>query len=179
MFEESLRVPLLVRWPGGTRPGTVVAEDVSNLDIFPSILAMLGIAVPQGLKHDGMDFTSLLRGEKAPWRDAVYGEFDLHNSSLAFMRMIRTQKWKLVRFYFTNLTDELYDLEADPKEMHNLAYDPANPYTPNPAVQGTARDLQKRLMKWQRSIDDPILRPEFTPLEPANRRAERTAPPTR
>jgi arylsulfatase A-like enzyme len=176
MFEESIRTPLLVRWPGVVKPGTVIDRDISNLDIYSSLLDIAGVTPPDEPKRDGLDFVPLLRGQTVPWRDASFGEYDMHNSALAFMRMIRTKKWKYVRFYFTNLQDELYDMEADPKEQNNLAWDPKNTWSPNPAYQPVVKELQGRLMQWQRSIDDPILRPEYTPLEPANHRAERAAP---
>ena len=48
MFDDSIRVPLLVRWPGVVRPGTVIPETVSNIDTFASILGMLGVPTPEG-----------------------------------------------------------------------------------------------------------------------------------
>lgn len=171
MWDDSLMVPLLIRWPGVVQPGRVIDECVSNIDTFASVLGMLGIGAPEGLKQDGLDFSPLLRGEKVPWRDAIFGQYDLHNSNLAFMRMIRTDKWKLVRFHFTNLLDELYDLEKDPGELNNLYYDPAySYYAPNEAYAEIRDELQRRLLEWQVSIDDPILRPGATQLEPLNRR---------
>ena len=71
------------------------------------------------------------------------------------MRMIRTARWKLVRHYFANLMDEMYDLEKDPDESNNLAR--AYPIF-DPALRATHDDLLRRLVAWQRSIDDPILR---------------------
>jgi uncharacterized sulfatase len=173
MFEESIRVPLAIRWPGAVRPGTEVSEFVSNVDLFPSILGMLGIPMPKGLLQDGMDFSPLLRGRKVAWRDAVYGQYDMHHFSLAFMRMIRTARWKLVRFYFTNNMDELYDLEADPQETTNLYY--RDRFRLNPDHHSTVTSLEARLVEWQRSINDPLLRPEYTALEPLNRRAGHAA----
>lgn len=173
MFEESIRVPLAIRWPGAVRPGTELTEFVSNVDLFPSLLGMLGIPVPRGLLQDGMDFSPLLRGRTVPWRDAVFGQYDMHHFSLAFMRMIRTARWKLVRFHFANNMDELYDLEADPQETTNLYY--RNRFGLNPDYQSTVQSLDAQLLEWQRSIGDPLLRPEYTPLEPANRRAAHAA----
>ncbi|MGH8248366.1 MAG: sulfatase family protein, partial [Gammaproteobacteria bacterium] len=117
MFENSLRVPLLVRWPGVVKPGTVIHEVVSNLDTFATVLGMLRLPMPPDVKQEGADFSPLLRGEKiAGWRDAFFAQFDLHNTGLAFMRMIRTAEWKLVRHHFTSFLDELYDLRNDPGE---------------------------------------------------------------
>jgi uncharacterized sulfatase len=156
MFEESIRIPLLVRWPGVVKPGTEIAQAVTELDTFATVLAMLDVKMPDGLQQNGVDFSPLLRGEKGEVHDAVYGQYDLHNGGLAYMRMIRTERWKLVRHFFANGLDELYDLKEDPGEKENLYG--------NPAARTTRDDLQKRLMAWQRSIKDPILKlPNHTP----------------
>ena len=55
------------------------------------------------------------------WRMEIFGQYDLHNSGLAYMRMLRTNDWKLVRYYHTNGLDELYDLKNDIGETKNLA----------------------------------------------------------
>ena len=151
MWDTSLRIPLLVRWPGVVKAGSEISEPVMNLDLLPSVLGMLRVALPQGLTQNGLDFSPLLRGEKtATWRDAVYGQYDLHNGGLAFMRMIRTNDWKLVRHHHQYQMDELYDLKNDPDEARNLY---------NNAQHKTTRDeLQQRLSAWQRNIDDPLLK---------------------
>jgi uncharacterized sulfatase len=149
MYEESIRVPLMVRWPDVVRPGTEIVEPVSNIDTFASVLGMLDIRTPAGVKQEGMDFSPLLRGRKVPWRDTIFGQYDLHNGGLAYMRMIRTSDWKLVRHHRTNGLDELYHLAEDPGEMRNLY---------SSAEHRKTRDkLQARLTAWQRSIDDPLL----------------------
>lgn len=150
MFDLSMRVPLLVRWPGVVKPGTTVHEMVSNIDTLPSVLGMLNVRVPRDLKHHGMDFSALLRGEKVEWRQEIFGQYDLHNGGLAFMRTIRTSKYALVRHHFTNFMDELYDLEKDPGEMKNLYQ--------SPAYREVREQLQARLTRWMESIDDPILK---------------------
>jgi uncharacterized sulfatase len=150
MFDLSMRVPLLVRWPGVVKPGTEVKAMVSNIDTFASVLGMLRVPIPKGVRHEGLDFAPLLRGEKVAWRDAVFGQYDLHNGGLAFMRTVRTPRWHLVRHHFTNGLDELYDLEKDPGETRNL-------YN-NPQYRQVRDQLQERLTQWQRTIDDPILR---------------------
>lgn len=149
MFDDSLRVPLLIRWPGVVRPGTDIAEPVTNLDTFASVLGMLGLPLPAEAKHEGADFSPLLRRQKIPWRDAVFGQYDLHNNGLAYLRMIRTGDWKLVRHHHANFLDELYDLKNDPGETRNLYATPAH--------AGVRADLQQRLTDWQRSIDDPLV----------------------
>ncbi len=150
MFDTSIKVPLLIRWPGAVKPGTEIAEAVTNVDTLPSVLGMLGISMPEGLKQHGRDFSPLLRGKKGDWPDTIFGQYDLHNGGLAYMRMIRTSQWKLVRHHHANGMDELYNLADDPGEARNLY---------NNAQHRQARDdLQKRLTEWMRSIDDPLLR---------------------
>jgi uncharacterized sulfatase len=132
------------------KPGTVVTEPVSNIDTFASVLGMLSIPIPDGVKQQGADFAPLLRGEKVAWRDTIFGQYDLHNGGLAYMRMIRTDQWKLVRHHFTNGLDELYNLTEDPDETKNL-------YA-NAKARQIRDQLQERLTAWQRSIDDPLTR---------------------
>jgi uncharacterized sulfatase len=149
MFETSITVPLLIRWPNVVKPGTQVKEMVSNIDTFSSVLGMLKAPMPPGYKQEGQDFSPLLRGQKVSWRDAVFGQYDLHNGGLAYMRMVRTSRWHLIRHHFTNGLDELYDLETDPDENRNL-------YN-MPKYRDIRDDLQQRLTRWQVSIDDPIV----------------------
>lgn len=150
LWDTSIRVPLLIRWPGAVKPGTEIAEMVTFLDLAPSILGMLGLAPPREAKWQGLDFTPLLRGREIAWRDALYAQYDLHNSGLAYLRMIRTRQWKLVRHYHANFMDELYNLEDDPAETRNLY---------GSSKHASVREqLQQRLSAWQKSIDDPLLR---------------------
>jgi len=150
MFEESLRIPLLVRWPGVVKPGLEIAEPVSNIDTYATVLSMLDVKSPRKWKQRGVDFSPLLRGKKLTPHDAIFGQYDLHNGALAFMRMVRTSDWKLVRHYFTESLDELYNLRDDPGETKNL-YDDLR-------FAKIQAGLQKKLIQWQRSINDPILR---------------------
>lgn len=149
MFDESIRTPLLIRWPGVVPPGTVIAETVCNIDTFASVLGMLKIPMPPEVKQRGTDFSPLLRGQTLPPREALFGQYDLHNGGLAYMRMVRTDDWKLIRFYRANMLDELYDLRKDPRELTNRYEDPA--------CAEVRRALQGRLDDWMRSIDDPLL----------------------
>ncbi|HEY2931440.1 MAG TPA: sulfatase-like hydrolase/transferase [Acidobacteriota bacterium] len=150
MFDDSLRVPLIVRWPDVVKPGSQIQEQVVNLDTFASVLGMLGIPLPNGTRQHGLDFSTILRSPVvAHWRDTLFGQYDLHNDGLAFMRMIRTSQWKLVRHHFANSLDELYNLEADPGETKNLYRDEN--------YQKVRDSLQTRLSDWQKSIHDPLL----------------------
>jgi uncharacterized sulfatase len=143
MFDTSLRVPLVVRGPG-IPAGREVAEMVTQLDTLTSVLGLLGVPLPAALVQHGSDFSPLLRGEAVPWRDSVFGEFDMHHYTLARMRMIRTDRYKLVRYLGTSFQDELYDLAADPGEARNLYRSDAS--------RAVRADLEARLAEWRRGL---------------------------
>lgn len=125
MWDTSLRVPVLVRWPGVVKPGTVVTECITNLDWFPTLLAMAGLAPAPGDQIHGRNFLPLLEGESIPWDNDFYGEYAMHHGADADMRMYRTPEWKLMRDFRRPGMDELYDLKNDPGETKNLIDDPA------------------------------------------------------
>jgi choline-sulfatase len=149
MFDTSIKVPLLVRWPAIVKGGTIIEHPVSNIDAFATILALLNIPAPRNALHEGIDWSPLLRGERLAPRDAVFGQYDLHNGGLAYMRMIRTSEWKLVRHHRASGLDELYHLAEDPEETRNLFGQAAH--------SRIRRELQDKLAQWQRAISDPLL----------------------
>lgn len=122
MYEESFRTPMLMRYPGKVRPGSVNNDLVLNLDIAPTVLEAAGIARPADLQ--GQSFLSLITSEKqssAKSRNAIfyhYYENGEHAVSPHFG--IRTNRYKLIRFYNRVNGWELYDLDHDPHEMNNL-----------------------------------------------------------
>lgn len=150
MFEESMRVPLLIRWPGVVAAGTVVERAVSNLDLFPTILDMAQIGVPDNLRLHGRSLVPLLRNASAEWDDTLFGQYDMHHYQEARMRMIRTPEWKLVRHFEPGGKDELYHLAADPGETTNLVD------SSDSQDQAQRRDLSARLAEWMKSIHDPL-----------------------
>ena len=152
MFDESIRVPLLVRWPGVVKPGSRISEVVSNLDFFPTFLAMANVPCPVTVRPEGLDMSPLLRGESIEWRDALFGQLDVERNGFALMRMIRAKRWKLVRHHLPLMMDELYDLQNDPGERRNLYRDPK--------FRQIRGELQDRMLAWQESISDPVFRVE-------------------
>jgi arylsulfatase A-like enzyme len=114
VYESTLRVPLMIKGPGGSA-GTVVHEPVSLADVAPTILDLARLDVPAGL--DGISLRGALRSGRAPVRP-IY--FESLAGSLAFgwspIEGVRRGKWKLIR----GKTAELYDLETDPKELNDL-----------------------------------------------------------
>jgi uncharacterized sulfatase len=150
MFDDAIRVPLIVRWPGTVKPGSEVKPVVSNLDIFPSVLDMVGIGVPPNLAVDGRSFVPFLRqpDAKIPWDDTLIGQYDMHHGQVARMRMIRADGWKLIRHLEPGGEDELYDLTHDPDEAVNLHG--------NPQYAERRRELGQELHRRLAAIRDPL-----------------------
>jgi len=147
MFESSLAVPLLIKWPGVVRPGTLVKSMVTNEDYFPSILTMLGVPIPKESHYQGRDFTPFLKGKTVPnWRNAMFGQYQMINNAKDSMRMVRTADWKLIRHYKVEGKDELYHLKNDPKESKNL-------YN-NPEYKSIQKKMQVRLDAYMEAIGD-------------------------
>jgi choline-sulfatase len=154
MFDTSLKVPLAVRWPGVVKAGTTSDSMVSNLDMYKTVLAMAGLDVPKGATVHGDDFTPALRGDPFPQRD-LFGQYDLHNGGLAYMRMIRTERYKYVRFFHTRHLDEFYDLQEDPGETKNLIRRGAKEGS---VTEGVLEELKAKLKVQMEAIDDPLLK---------------------
>jgi uncharacterized sulfatase len=148
MFDDAIRVPLLVCWPGEVAPGTTIERVVSNLDLFPTILDMAGLGVPGNLAIRGRSLVPLLHGRTPPWDDTLFGQYDMHHGKIASMRMIRTPDWKLIRHFEPGGQDEVYHLAVDPGELRNLADSPE----PKPRAEREA--LTRRLKDWSDRIGD-------------------------
>lgn len=121
MYEESMKTPVVMRYPGVVKPGTTVNEMIVNIDFAPTILSIAGVKVPEAVQ--GKSFLPLLQpGRKNDWRKAVYYHYyeypEPHRVSPHFG--IRTGQYKLIRFYGPADAWELYDLKKDPSEMNNL-----------------------------------------------------------
>ncbi len=123
MYEESLRTPLLVRWPGVVRAGTVAEQLVMNLDLGQTILDMA--RVPAAPAMQGRSFLPLLQGKKPRWRDAIYYQYFAYPDWHMVQRQygVRDARYKLIHYYEAGRW-ELFDLERDPHELHNV-YDVA------------------------------------------------------
>ena len=127
MYEESLRMPLLVRYPGYIEPGVSKTELVSNLDFAPTFLALAGVDQPPG-DMQGMSMANLLTGKQvSDWRDSIYYHYYEYPAVHQVKRHygIRTNRYKLMHFYHDIDAWELYDLEKDPQELNNVYGDSA------------------------------------------------------
>lgn len=125
MYEESLRTPLIVRWPGVVRPGSENEDLVQNLDFAPTFLEMAGVPAPQFMQ--GGSLVPLLRGSTPDdWRESIYYHYYEFPAVHCVARHygVRTERYKLIHFY-QNDEWELFNVEADPDELDNLYDDPA------------------------------------------------------
>ncbi|WP_242921200.1 sulfatase family protein [Pontibacter liquoris] len=119
MYEESFRTPMVMRYPGVIKPGTVSDAFVLNLDIAPTMLEAAGVAVPKDMQGESM--LPLLTGKKAKGRDALYYHYYENGEHAVSPQFgIKTKRYKLIRFYKRVNGWELYDLQKDPQELHNL-----------------------------------------------------------
>jgi len=121
MYEPGLRVPLLVRWPGVTRPGSQTDRLVLNIDFTATFLALAGLPVPPEVQ--GRSLVEILRGSPpTDWREAIYYRYyhDPGDHNTRAHLGLRTTTHKLIHFWKKDAW-EMYDLAADPLEQTNLA----------------------------------------------------------
>jgi arylsulfatase A-like enzyme len=124
MYEESLRMPFLIRWPGKIKAGSVNKAMILNVDFAPTMLDAARVKVPADMQ--GRSFLPLLEGRTPKdWRTAMYYRYyhpGHHNVAAHYG--VRDSRYKLI--YFNKLDQwELYDLRKDPREMRNVYRDPA------------------------------------------------------
>lgn len=138
MFEQSYRTPLLIEWPGVTKPGSVNNDMVSNLDFAETFLDIAGEKVPADMQ--GRSMVPVLQGNTpADWRKEHYYHYYEYPGSHMVKRHygISTERYKLIHYYYDIDEWEMFDLQEDPLEMRNAYEDPA--YT------SVRADLHKRL----------------------------------
>jgi arylsulfatase A-like enzyme len=125
-YDESLRIPLLVRWPTLGAKGKVVDEMVLNIDLAPTLLDLAGAPIPPTMQ--GMSWRPLLEGRPAQWRKAFFYEYFLESGMqrTPTVLAVRTDAAKLIRYPGHDEWTELFDLKNDPFEKKNLTRDPAH-----------------------------------------------------
>jgi arylsulfatase A-like enzyme len=192
VYDSGIRTPLIMRWPGHIKPGSVSPRLVSTVDIAPTILALAGIQ--PGPTFQGVSFAPLFSDPNARIRDYAFAEHNWHDYE-ARSRAVRSERYKYIRNEYTDLantppadavrsltyvdmirlhdagkltpeqtapfesplrSEELYDLQADPHELKNLA--------PDPAHAETLRKLRAELDRWKKQTQD-VTPPQRTPDE--------------
>jgi arylsulfatase A-like enzyme len=160
MYEESLRMPFLIRYPGHIKPGSVSKEIVLNIDFAPMFLDYAGMKTPSEMQ--GRSFRPILEGHTPKdWRQAMYYRYWMHDSSDHHVPAhygIRTKEWKLIYYYGKalgmrgandNPTEpdwELFNMIKDPREMKSLYHDPA--------YAGIVKKLKAELERLQKEVGD-------------------------
>ncbi|HYT66272.1 MAG TPA: arylsulfatase [Vicinamibacterales bacterium] len=114
LYEGGIRVPMIASWPGTIPAGRVSAHPWAHWDIFPTVAELTGAKTPDGL--DGLSMTHALRGRKQRAHDFFYWEFH----ERGFQQAVRMGRWKAVRLK-KDAPLEIYDLESDPREEHDVA----------------------------------------------------------
>jgi arylsulfatase A-like enzyme len=172
-YEGGVRVPLIVYWPGVTKPGTASDAPVITMDLFPTLADVAGLSVsdpgpgkvPAG--RDGVSLVPLLRGAGGPGRTELFWHYPHHQHYQLGGTMpygaVRSGDFKLVEF-FNDMHAELYDIKHDIGEQHDLAKE-------RPQL---ARDLRARLHAWREEVGAqmPTPNPNYDPTKP-----EYTPPP--
>jgi len=159
MYEESLRMPLVIRYPKGIKAGSVNDDIALNVDFAETFLDYADISIPKEMQ--GRSLRPLLEG-KGPedWRESMYYRYWMHlpHFRVAAHFGVRTKQHKLIYYYGLPLDAtgarpeptppewELFDLEKDPKEMKNV-YD-------NPAYAGIVKKLKKELRRLRKELED-------------------------
>jgi arylsulfatase A-like enzyme len=155
LYEGGIREPLLVRWPGVVKPGRVCDVPVCSVDFFPTFLEVAGGRVDPRQNVDGVSLVPLLRQAGSPKRDALYWHYPHYsNQGGKPAGAVRRGNFKLIEFYEDGRL-ELYDLEADPGERHNLAVQ----------MPGKAKELHRALRGWRKAVDAqmPAPNPDYQP----------------
>jgi N-sulfoglucosamine sulfohydrolase len=187
-YEGGVRVPMIIRWPGYTQPGTVRTELVSTLDLMPTLLDAAGVPAPGKLA--GQSLAPLFKDEPAQWREHLYTEYHLHSAHNFFpQRTVRDARYKLIQNlqpdqinpgyaftinrFFEDLPEVIHAasprvrsayrlMERPPKyELYDLQNDPweFENLATEPQHRQTLQALTGKLKQWRVETNDPLLNP--------------------
>ena len=148
MYEESFRTPLVVRLPGG-KPLGDIGEFVQNIDYAPTILEAAGLDIPEDIQ--GQSLMPLLEGKHPKdWRKSLYYHYYEYPAEHSVRRHygVRTERYSLMHFYNDIDEWELFDLQEDPMQLHNLYGEPG--------TEELTAELMAELKRLQVQYDDPI-----------------------
>jgi arylsulfatase A-like enzyme len=142
-YEESMRIPLILRYPATVRAGILIDQLVLNLDLAPTFLELGGVDAPKTLQ--GRSWLPLLAGQTRDWRASFLFEyfFEPNLPATPAMAAVRTPAAKLIVYPEHDSWTELFDLKSDPFELHNLAN--------NPRYSALRRELHLELMRLKSS----------------------------
>ncbi len=154
VYEESLRTPLIVRWPGTVEPGTENRDLVSPLDFAETFLDVAGVEIPADMQ--GRSLAPLLQGERPDdWRESLYYHYYEFPGAHAVRRhyAVVDGRYKLIHFYEDDLDEwELYDLKRDPYELTSVA--------DHPKYAEKRAELERELERLRQELEVPDKDPE-------------------
>lgn len=167
MYEQALRVPWIIRYPGVTKPGTKTDSWVLSIDNAPTVLDLVGLKVPEDMQ--GQSILPILKG-KTPkdWRKSMYYHYYEFGSPHWVLPHygIRTERYKLISYYTINEW-ELFDLERDPDEMESLLV--MEGMAPYPGYEDVVNDLVGQLTDLRKKYNDTTGKPvKFWPRKTYN-----------
>ncbi|MEX2114515.1 MAG: sulfatase-like hydrolase/transferase [Pirellulales bacterium] len=151
LYDQALRVPAAVRWPAGIRAGMIVPQVISNLDWYPTLLAMAGVGLPRDVTIRGHNAWPMFRGLRIAWDNDLYAEYSMRHGSTTDMRGYRTPEWKLMLDFANEDRAELYDLTNDPDEEHNLID------SNDPAARRARKVLEVKIRQRMKELNDRVL----------------------
>jgi len=157
-YEGGIREPWIVKWPGVVRPGSTCSVPVTSVDFYTTILEMAGAQGDPDHSVDGVSIVPLLKETGGLRREALYWHYPHYNvTGEAGVRphgIVRSGRYKLIEFYEEGRA-ELYDLENDVGEKHDLA----------PQMPEKVESLRKMLHQWLESVDAqmPVPNPDYDP----------------
>jgi N-acetylglucosamine-6-sulfatase len=154
MYEEGLKMPLLMRWPKGFKGGRVLEQMVQNIDYAPTFLEMAGVSIPEDV--DGRSFLPLLQGKEVKnWRDSIYYHYYEHGGhAVPRHEGVKLGDYKLIHYY-SSAEWEFFDLGRDPHELKSEMN--------NPEYAQVIAQLKSRLAEHQKEygLNPAILRAPY------------------
>ena len=136
-YEESLRIPMFMRYPKRIKAGSKIGQMVLNVDMAPTMLELGGVSAPAEVQ--GRSITALFKGPVKNWRTSFLSEYfeEPQQRRTPSWQAVRNPQWKYIHYTELEGMDELYDLKKDAGEMKNLIHDAAA------TLSGLKRDLDK------------------------------------
>jgi choline-sulfatase len=150
LYENSLKVPAIVRWPAKIKASTTINQTITHLDWFPTITAMAETLLPNNSKIRGRNLLPLLQGKIPDLDNDMFSQYKMWdwNQTGANLRSYKNGHWKLVKDFQHQNKDELYNLKTDPDERINLIK------SNDPAVVRQKKMLKGKLLEKMKEIGD-------------------------
>jgi arylsulfatase A-like enzyme len=154
LYEGGTRVPLIVRWPGVTKAGSICGQPVSSIDFYPTMLDMTGLGgdTKHNVDMDGLTLVPLLKKPTARLkRKTLYWHYPHYYATTSPASSIRQNNWKLIEYFPADASRgggedkriELYNLKKDIGEQNNLVE----------TMPAKAKELRKHLGAWRKAVN--------------------------